>query len=185
MLCGIKSGKIFLMLVLTASLLSGKGPNVEVIPVSNNFEMDMVTALTMSKHNFYSYDMNAEDEGASCISCHAPSSNNGQTALWSSNDGFINSYDVSNEYEEVSSSSKMCMSCHDTSIDLDHSHPVGVSYLNAYASGGYTAPSADLYLSDRGTVECSSCHDPHNDQYGNFLRKSNSGSQLCLNCHIK
>ena len=33
-------------------------------------------------------------------------------------------------------------------------------------------------------IECSSCHDPHNDK-DLFLRTSNTGSQLCLTCHIK
>ena len=35
------------------------------------------------------------------------------------------------------------------------------------------------------TVECASCHNPHNNSLGNFLRKSNAGSALCLTCHIK
>ncbi|MCF8211710.1 MAG: cytochrome c3 family protein [Rhodoferax sp.] len=33
-------------------------------------------------------------------------------------------------------------------------------------------------------IECSSCHDPHTET-PLFLRTSNSGSQLCLTCHIK
>jgi len=31
-------------------------------------------------------------------------------------------------------------------------------------------------------VECSSCHDPHNETV-TFLRVPNRGSQLCLTCH--
>jgi predicted CXXCH cytochrome family protein len=34
-------------------------------------------------------------------------------------------------------------------------------------------------------VECASCHDPHSTANGTFLRKSNSGSGLCLSCHLK
>lgn len=34
-------------------------------------------------------------------------------------------------------------------------------------------------------VECGTCHDPHIDQNPLFLRKKNSGSAVCLSCHIK
>lgn len=34
-------------------------------------------------------------------------------------------------------------------------------------------------------VECASCHDPHNYANQTFLRKPNTGSQVCLTCHIK
>lgn len=33
-------------------------------------------------------------------------------------------------------------------------------------------------------IECSSCHDPHSNN-AMFLRIPNTGSQLCLTCHIK
>jgi predicted CXXCH cytochrome family protein len=45
-------------------------------------------------------------------------------------------------------------------------------------NGAYTA---GLYPS----VECASCHDPHNPTNGTFLRVANTGSAVCLACHIK
>lgn len=35
------------------------------------------------------------------------------------------------------------------------------------------------------SVECGSCHDPHNYTNPTFLRIANSGSNLCLSCHVK
>jgi predicted CXXCH cytochrome family protein len=35
------------------------------------------------------------------------------------------------------------------------------------------------------SVECGSCHDPHNFTNATFLRISNSVSALCLSCHVK
>jgi predicted CXXCH cytochrome family protein len=32
-------------------------------------------------------------------------------------------------------------------------------------------------------LQCTSCHDAHNDQYGKFLVMDNSNSQLCNSCH--
>jgi predicted CXXCH cytochrome family protein len=34
-------------------------------------------------------------------------------------------------------------------------------------------------------VECTSCHDPHDNQYGGFLAKSNANAALCTTCHVK
>jgi predicted CXXCH cytochrome family protein len=39
--------------------------------------------------------------------------------------------------------------------------------------------------STTATVECASCHNPHDNSRGFFLRKSNVQSALCLTCHIK
>jgi len=36
-----------------------------------------------------------------------------------------------------------------------------------------------------GTVECMSCHDPHDDSFGKFLRVSNVNAALCTFCHQK
>lgn len=35
------------------------------------------------------------------------------------------------------------------------------------------------------SVECGSCHDPHNYTNATFLRRANAGSALCLSCHVK
>lgn len=35
------------------------------------------------------------------------------------------------------------------------------------------------------SVECGSCHDPHNYSNPTFLRVANAGSALCLSCHVK
>lgn len=54
-----------------------------------------------------------------------------------------------------------------------------------------TRQKSDMQLYTRGSdpyVECASCHDPHNGGAGTqtFLRLAdNSGSQVCLSCHVK
>jgi len=35
------------------------------------------------------------------------------------------------------------------------------------------------------SVECGSCHDPHSSVNNTFLRVSNTGSGVCLSCHVK
>ena len=35
-------------------------------------------------------------------------------------------------------------------------------------------------------IECASCHDPHNyATYGKYLRDTQTGGQICLDCHVK
>lgn len=82
--------------------------------------------------------------------------------------------------------------------DLRDDHPVAVKFLPAQdpelqpsisgsnvrvytVSGGKVIPSQ----SNGDYVECTSCHDPHDNQFGNFLVDDNVGSKLCRSCHNK
>lgn len=82
--------------------------------------------------------------------------------------------------------------------DLRDDHPISMNYMDAYNAQNppefypiekITASTGIKLFS--GKVECASCHDPHNPDEDNaegrdpFLRTSNSGSNLCLTCHIK
>ena len=74
--------------------------------------------------------------------------------------------------------------------DLSDDHPVGILYdstkdPNFHAKTGNTGLYPDQLLSDGLWVECTSCHNPHDNTYTNFLVESNSGSALCLRCHIQ
>ena len=71
---------------------------------------------------------------------------------------------------------------------LTHDHPVSFVYDNALATadGNLIDPSMlppDVRLDRSGQLQCTACHDPHNDEYGNFLVMDNTGSALCLACH--
>jgi predicted CXXCH cytochrome family protein len=76
--------------------------------------------------------------------------------------------------------------------DLSDDHPVGITYdaskdqnLGFYAKTGNPQLYPDKLLSEGLYVECSSCHDPHDNTYSNFLVESNASSNLCLRCHNK
>jgi len=49
----------------------------------------------------------------------------------------------------------------------------------------YTRDNTAGTIGNEPFVECASCHDPHEDAYGTFLRMSNDSSNLCLACHVK
>ena len=87
-------------------------------------------------------------------------------------------------------------------VELRNDHPISVLYTDArdqdetgmvepQTSGGVTyVGDIKLKLFD-GYVECTTCHDPHNEGESGtgykypFLWVDNAGSALCLNCHIK
>ncbi|MEW6072969.1 MAG: cytochrome c3 family protein [Planctomycetota bacterium] len=104
--------------------------------------------------------------------------------------------------------SLLCLSCHDgvtamdnyggntggsnvmtggavVGTDLSNDHPIGIEY--PAADPDYQAtPLNGLPLFNDGTkdrVECATCHDPHGAGFGDFLRDTTGGSQICLDCH--
>ncbi len=111
--------------------------------------------------------------------------------------------------------SKSCLSCHDGTVavdsfaggtgtlsisgsaligtDLSNDHPVGITMYheaglkcqNCHQTHPFKFVSVLPFY--EGKVECASCHDPHNNGVGGakMLRKTITGSLLCLHCHPK
>ena len=83
--------------------------------------------------------------------------------------------------------------------DLRNDHPITIIYETARAvtssefitqaitGSKITVGTLPLFGSATATatVECASCHNPHNNTNAPFLRKSNGNSALCLTCHLK
>lgn len=119
-----------------------------------------------------------QPEGVSlaCLSCH-----DGTLAL----DAMIN---PPNGF--LPTGDKMTPGGHLLGTDLSNDHPISIGY-SLSSDPAFVDPSlVDLPLfagtfDTSNQVECASCHNVHDDQIDPFLRKSNTGSQLCLTCHIK
>lgn len=73
--------------------------------------------------------------------------------------------------------------------DLSDDHPISFVYDSSLASqrgqlvdpGTLTGP---VKPDNTGQMQCTSCHDPHDDTFGKFLLVSNLGSTLCRTCHV-
>ncbi|MBI5086086.1 MAG: cytochrome c3 family protein [Acidobacteria bacterium] len=108
--------------------------------------------------------------------------------------------------------SLLCMSCHDATITpsiaigatknigsgdaatssygLRNDHPVNMAHnatlqptLNADTIVTSGTDALALFGANK-TVQCASCHEPHNNTNGDFLRIANTnGTALCLKCH--
>jgi predicted CXXCH cytochrome family protein len=74
--------------------------------------------------------------------------------------------------------------------DLSDDHPISFAYTSTLASqrgelvqpGTLTGP---VRLDAAGRLQCTSCHNAHDDTNGKFLVRNNIASALCTTCHVK
>lgn len=72
--------------------------------------------------------------------------------------------------------------------DLSNDHPVSFIYDESLAidNGELISPTIltnEVRLDQSGMVQCTSCHDPHNNTLGKFLVRPVNFSDLCIACH--
>lgn len=75
-------------------------------------------------------------------------------------------------------------------VDLTDDHPVSFAYTPGLAAGdGQLADPLSLTgpvrLDGAGEMQCTSCHDPHDDSRGDFLVADNTASGICITCHVR
>jgi predicted CXXCH cytochrome family protein len=76
----------------------------------------------------------------------------------------------------------------DLTNDLSDDHPVGFRYDRALSNRDRQIRPPQMVdhrikLGPRGELECTACHDPHNNELGNFLRLPQRQGVLCTTCH--
>jgi predicted CXXCH cytochrome family protein len=76
----------------------------------------------------------------------------------------------------------------DLTADLSDDHPIGFRYDRALAARDHElrnpeVVSRDLPLGKHSEMHCTTCHDPHNNHQGRFLRITDVRSAICLSCH--
>ncbi len=115
-----------------------------------------------------------------CLSCH-----DGMTALG----------DVYNLGGETISKPQTIAGAANLGTNLADDHPV--LYDVKPGAGPPVSPGTDpeIQLPPGGDavkvygaanrVECTSCHNPHDNQFGSFLVKSNANAAICTTCHLK
>ena len=74
--------------------------------------------------------------------------------------------------------------------DLSDDHPISFAYTATLAAtrGELASPATltgKVKLDAGGQLQCTSCHDPHDDTNGKFLVVPNQASALCQTCHQK
>ncbi len=74
--------------------------------------------------------------------------------------------------------------------DLSDDHPVSFDYSISQSAKPTelvleSSLNGAVKLDDSGQMQCSSCHNAHEDQFGKFLVMPDLNGALCLTCHIK
>ncbi|MGB3211394.1 MAG: cytochrome c3 family protein [Desulforhopalus sp.] len=74
--------------------------------------------------------------------------------------------------------------------DLSDDHPISFYYGSSTDQGNpelviSSILPEEIRLADDGQLQCTTCHDPHDDSWGSFLVMSNQYSRLCTGCHDK
>jgi predicted CXXCH cytochrome family protein len=72
--------------------------------------------------------------------------------------------------------------------DLSDDHPISFVYdetlwLNDRKLREPSAIAPQIKLDEHHQVQCTACHDPHDNVYGKFLVMDNTASALCTGCH--
>jgi len=110
-----------------------------------------------------------------CLSCH-----DGTIAL-----GLVRSRDTEISFN---GSSTLPPGVSNLGTDLSDDHPISFPFdATLYTQDGQLNNPALLTgavkLDAGGELQCTSCHDPHDDQYGNFLVMDDRASAMCVTCH--
>ena len=169
--------------------------------------------LTGSKHDFSTEEWTGGD---ACAACHGPDRAEPPPAapLWDATADLNRVFGVPLSGEaKAGNATLVCLRCHDGTVAKDSvsdqakdrfaniqhpgrfqaghqrsDHPVGVEYPQfekGYRPITSVISTGKVPLPD-GKVECTSCHDPHNDSgEKHMLVMSNARSALCLTCHKK
>lgn len=112
-----------------------------------------------------------------CLSCH---------------DGTIAMGDLISEPQAIAMSGSQTMPPGGGLIgtDLRDDHPISFSYFDSIGGTGgsrYASPGSwdpRVQLDSGGQLQCTTCHDAHDDQWGRFLVMDNQASALCQQCHV-
>ncbi len=111
-----------------------------------------------------------------CLSCH---------------DGTVAPGTVRNRATEIPVAGARLMPSGPTRIgtDLADDHPVSFVYDESLRvrRGDLASPAllaGSVKLDSTGSLQCTTCHDPHDNRYGSFLVEPATGSALCSTCHL-
>lgn len=131
-----------------------------------------------------------------CLSCHDSAAASGDVGAVNSSDA----HQLKNEPNLGASWPRCDEACHDAGTpprdlwqigpNLSNDHPISMTYPTPSQDPDFHIPPnpmtgwSDVKLFN-GRVECPTCHNPHDPSRVPFLRKTVSGSQLCIVCHNK
>lgn len=151
---------------------------------ANDLEGPLWSRGSSSQDNYKMYEsptmtatVNLMPTGASrlCLSCH-----DGTIAVGALQGGVIIS-----PAPPVQGSARLALPDASGRNDLSGDHPISFTYPAKEGLVSASSIQRPVALSPGNRMECTACHNPHDNQYGKFLVVGNSdGAQLCTACHL-
>lgn len=71
--------------------------------------------------------------------------------------------------------------------DLSDDHPISFNPTLAVSASlelKHPAPGDRVQYDKENKIQCTTCHDPHDNQYRHFLTRSNQSAAICKTCHV-
>ncbi len=124
------------------------------------------------------YSTLGQPDGASklCLSCH-----DGTIAI-----GHIKSRTTDFTMQNTTSGKFPAGHSSNLSPDISDDHPVSFNSSGIVtASSEFVHPGVNdsVKYDKSGKIQCTSCHDPHNDDFPKFMVKNGINSSICKSCH--
>ncbi|MBL8761157.1 MAG: hypothetical protein JNL50_07630 [Phycisphaerae bacterium] len=118
-----------------------------------------------------------------CLSCH-----DGTIALGSVLNRGLTLGDVATPIQMSGGVTTMPHGPGNIGTDLRDDHPISFRYDSALAGkdGRLRDPAGlphQIKLDPNRELQCTTCHDAHNNAFGKFLVMRNTNSELCVSCH--
>ena len=69
---------------------------------------------------------------------------------------------------------------------MQTNHPLGVpkpAAVTGFTAFKTVASTSAVNYDSQGLVQCDSCHNPHDNTFGTFLKINPAGGAICLTCH--
>lgn len=189
---------IFILFFLsTAWLLAITGTNPHDINIQEiDKNKNCIDCHTLNSNNTPQTDINTTSAISSlaCLNCHDGVSAENRDINIPGSGGYYPTSNYSlNEADNIGDISLDKISTAGTNLDISHGHPISILYIegignlrskNSIVNNWSTASNINDILID-GKIECGSCHNPHEEALGLYLRHKNKSSELCTSCHNK
>lgn len=146
-----------------------------VAPLWNRYETTTTFSLYPAGSSMQATPGQPNGSSRLCLSCH-----DGTSAL-----GMVRSRPGAISLVGVNAQGRLPAGAANLGSSLADDHPI--SFIPSLVDPELVLPPAGhaVALDGQGQLQCRSCHDPHDNQFGDFLASSSAQGALCTTCHAK
>jgi predicted CXXCH cytochrome family protein len=145
------------------------------VPLWNRYSNQEMYQLYPAGSSMQSTPMQPNGSTAICLSCH-----DGMIAV-----GLVRSRAGQIALSGVKPGGELPDNTRNLGTSLMDDHPVSLIPSLDDPEIRLPSPTDSVVLDAQGYVQCRSCHDPHDNQFGKFLVKPQTSGRICLSCHQK